>query len=265
MIDGALKDSGTAAERSQKTVYWVDLAITKHLAYYNLLTFNKSIIIEAFVMYFIRSFLHTNSIPTPALVGSDIYQAVTTLSNHNLNARILREKEDPDLPDGTIISQNPPTGQSIKPRQSVFLVVAKQPAIVAAPQCVNRPIGEIRSQLKKLNLKCRIFTMNSAYPKNTCFAQIPAYGQPIEGKTITLYVSSGHKKSVIWPNLVGRPVDEVTTFLQRHDIAPQITHYPPEKPNHTCNNCIITDQRPLAGSLLVMDESHPPHVQLRVQ
>ena len=38
--------------------------------------------------------LHQPEVTTPALVGYTVHDALVTLSNHNLNARILDEKED---------------------------------------------------------------------------------------------------------------------------------------------------------------------------
>ncbi len=213
----------------------------------------------------VRTLLQKDSIPTPALVGTDIHQAVTILSNVDLNARILSQKEDPDLPHGTIISQNPSAGNGIKPRQSVFLVVSKQPAIMGAPLCIGQSIGDLRANLKKLGLKYRAYEFKNNHPHMHCFAQIPAPNQPIGQNMITLYISAGQQQSVLWPNFIGRPIGEVAEFLDRHGIKPAITHHPAQGPHHTCQECLVVDQRPLPGSLLILDEKNPPHVQLRVQ
>lgn len=195
----------------------------------------------------------------------DIHQAVATLSNHNLNIRILNEKQDPELPNGTIVSQSPTSGTPIKPRQSVFLTLSKQPPIMKAPNCIGLNNDEITHHLNQLGLKSRIHTFdNTPYPKQSCFAQIPTPNSPLQGKTITLYQSSGQKKAILWPNFIGNPVNQIIEFLADHGIKPHITHYPPAKPGHTCDECTISDQRPLAGSLLILDENNPPYVQLRV-
>jgi serine/threonine-protein kinase len=212
----------------------------------------------------VRSLLQADSIPTPALVGTDIHQAVAILSNYDLNARILNEKEDPDLPHGTIISQNPSAGNDIKPRQSVFLVVSKQPPIMSAPLYIGQSITDIRANLKKLGLKSRVYEFQHTHPQGSCFAQIPAPNQPLDQKMITLYISAGRQQSVLFPNFIGRPLPEVTDFLERHGIKPAITHHPAKGSGHTCQECLVADQRPLPGSLLLLDETNPPHVQLRI-
>ena len=48
--------------------------------------------------FIVRSFFHVNTIPTPSVVGRSLHDAFTILSNHNLNIRLLTQKEDPDLP-----------------------------------------------------------------------------------------------------------------------------------------------------------------------
>jgi len=57
---------------------------------------------------------NVDQIQAPALVGKQLQNAVALLSQKNLNVRFITQKEDPDLPHGTILSQTPAAGRNVK-------------------------------------------------------------------------------------------------------------------------------------------------------
>jgi beta-lactam-binding protein with PASTA domain len=210
-------------------------------------------------MFYIPEFV------TPSIVGKSIQEAVAIASSHNLNLRLLEEKEDACLPAGTIISQTPQAGHSIKPYQSLFVLISKKPSRINAPQCVQKKYSEIASLLKAQNIRAKIYTLPSIYPKGLCFAQIPYPQEPIEDTILTLYVSEGNNKPIIWPDFKQLQVCEVINFLRTHGIEATVIHEYSTQLNHTCTNCKVTDQRPLPGSLIMIDPQKPCAVQLQVR
>jgi hypothetical protein len=76
------------------------------------------------------------------------------------------------------------------------------------------------------------------------------------------YLSAGSRKPIILPNFKQLTVREAQEHLVGQPITPQITHTRPAPP-HECSSCIILDQRPLAGSIVTLDETKP--LQLNVQ
>lgn len=208
---------------------------------------------------------HAPEFATPSVVGKNIHEAFAIVSAHNLNARLLEEKEDPYLPSGTVISQSPQAGQKIKPYQSLFVLLSKKPSQIYAPHCLHKTDSDILSTLQTHKIRAKIYTLPSIYPKGFCFAQIPLPQEPIEDSLLTLYVSGGNKKPIIWPDFTQLPVSDVTDFLHTHAIEASIVHEYPCLSNHTCTSCIVTDQRPLAGSLISLDPQKPCVVQLQVQ
>ena len=209
--------------------------------------------------------MHIDTIKTPALVGKTIEQALGIISEHNLNVRLLAQKEEPDLPIGTILNQTPSAGQKIKPHQSIFLVVSTHPPVNSAPDVINISIDDITNLLADTNIRIRIYHLPSSYPCNHCFAQSPAPHEPLEHSQLLLYISAGNAKPIIWPNFTDKKVNTVTEFLDAHHIQSQIVHTTPHKQPHTCTTCQITEQRPLAGTLITLDDTKPLSVQLRVQ
>ncbi len=212
--------------------------------------------------FIVRSLFHINTIPTPSAVGRSLQDAFTILSNHNLNIRLLTQKENSDLPNGTIISQVPSPGQMVKPRQTIFLALSKQPPIATTPYLVGKSYNSIAQELNAAKIRFKLYSIESPYPINTCIAQSPSPAKPLTNTILTIYLSKEYCKPVIWPNFVGRPVDDVLEFLDQYSITPHIIekHHKHKSPTPS-----ITDQRPLAGSLIILDQKQPPIVQLHVQ
>lgn len=208
---------------------------------------------------------HTSEFPTPSVVGKHIHEAFAILSTHNLNARLLEEKEDPYLPAGTVMSQSPQAGQKIKPYQSLFMLLSKKPSYINAPHCLNKTNADIHTLLQKNSLRAKIYKLPSIYPQGVCFAQIPLPQEPIDNTMLTLYISDGNTKPILWPNFIGRSVVEVTNFLHTHAIEATVIHERSYPSPHTCATCTVTDQRPLAGSLITLDPQKPCVVQLQAQ
>ena len=187
--------------------------------------------------YFLLSCVHgAKDTTTPALVGIRLQPALIELARHNLNPRIVKEKEDTDLPAGTILSQTPSAGQTIKERQSVFLIVSKQPQYTA-PQVVTCTPKEIQEKTHANNLRNKSYYVHSNAPEHTCIGQCPAPEKQVTNKQLITYLSAGNDAPVIVPNFRGQPVPTVLDFLQKHDIAAQLFHQKKVWGDHDCAQC----------------------------
>jgi len=204
----------------------------------------------------------TNELPTPSLVGMQLPDAFSVLSRHNLYPRILQEKEDSDIPAGTILSQTPAPLTKIKPQQSVFLIISKPAPLPRAPHCINAPKKTILTQTQARGIRTKLYYLPSIYPIDHCFAQYPAPNQVVTDNSMLIYLSAGNRKPVLLPNFKQLTVQEAKEHLATHPVTLQITHVRPA-PAHECSACIILDQRPLAGSLIALDDAKP--LQLNLQ
>jgi serine/threonine-protein kinase len=212
--------------------------------------------------YSMHIIYHTDEIPTPSLIGMQLPDAFTLLSQHNLYPRILREKEDSDMPAGTILSQTPAPATQIKPQQSVFLVISKPAPLPRAPNCVNASKKAVLREAQARNIRTKLYSLPSIYPLDQCFAQFPSANRPVTDNTMIAYLSAGNRKPILLPNFKQLTIREAQEHLIGQSITLQITHTRPAPP-HECSSCIILDQRPLAGSIVTLDESKP--LQLNVQ
>jgi beta-lactam-binding protein with PASTA domain len=207
----------------------------------------------------LSTFFSDHTIETPCVVGKPLTSAVTILSDHTLNARLLAQREDADLPDYTVVSQSPREYAKIKTQQAVFLVITRQPEKQPAPHLIGKSLDALRTTLDKAHIRPLFHHLKSNYPEGTCIAQFPSPDEPLEEGHILCYISCGNKKPIIWPNFKGKSVDTVREFLEGHQLKAEIVR---DKKGETPG--IISDQRPLPGSIINLSPDQRPPIQLFV-
>lgn len=209
----------------------------------------------------LRFFDRKEVISAPKVIGQNINDAIKTLSSYKLNVRILNEKEDLDIPDGTIISQTPQEGQKVKSGQSIFLVITRKPANPTSLCFFGQNVEESKDLARSKNINLKAYSIENIAPIDTCIAQSVLPDQQINDTNLIIYTSSGTNQIRILPNFKGYKLDEVKTFLEKYDIKFQLTHNNNiSDESHTCTTCNIIDQRPLPGAFF--DLSKDSSIQL---
>jgi beta-lactam-binding protein with PASTA domain len=214
---------------------------------------------------FLQSQYKMQELDTPLLVGKQLREALVILAQHNISPHLLDEKEDPDLPEGTIVSQTPQANTKIKSNQSIYFIISRKPSKRPAPTCINTSLEQAKQELETKNLRYKYYYLPSNHPKDWCFAQNPGPGQLLEDSTVILYISDGNPKPVIMPNFKGKSLESIQDLLQRYPVSIEIVHHPRQLPGHQCITCIVSDQRPLAGSLITFDTQKTLPITLQVQ
>jgi eukaryotic-like serine/threonine-protein kinase len=210
----------------------------------------------------VRFFSDHGIIEAPAVVGQHIHDAIKLLSQYHLNARILTEKEDNDLPEGIVLSQSPPQGQKVKAHQSVFLVVTRKPPQLQAPSLYGMTLNEATTAAQAQGVQLKAYGVESVSPQGTSIAQnAHPQDQLIDG-TLTAYFSEGTTPIRVFPDLKGKKVSQVVAFLKEYGIQAKLTHTQEIEEHHTCSFCTVLAQRPLAGALISL--KRPLTVQLTV-
>ena len=216
--------------------------------------------------YCLMGFLHKNeTLLTPAIVGQSIEKALLVLSSHNLNIRIITAKDDPDLPEGTIISQTPAPGKLIKKNQALYVAITQKPAPLLIPSLENKTLDEIKQITQQLPFTTKLFPIPTDLSTHLSLAQCPQAHEKLLDNTLIVYYSQPANKPVIMPNFKDKKVEDVVNFLSLQGITPTILHTNRFlEPHHDCKYCIVTDQRPLAGSLVTLLPDKPIQIQLQV-
>ena len=210
----------------------------------------------------VRHFSYNEIIITPNVMGRHINDAIKELSAFQLNARILAEKEDPDMPDGFIISQSPEPNHKVKPYQSVFLVITKKPQKPFVPTLYGLSLEAAQKQIKSRGLKLKTFYIENNAPFSSCIGQSLIPHQVMDDPFLIGYFSSGTSSLRICPLLKGISTKVVRDFFKNYSIDVTVYHTTMPSDSHVCESCVVVDQRPLAGSFI--DLKKPVSVQLTV-
>lgn len=200
---------------------------------------------------------------TPHLVGKLLQEALTMLSEQQLNARITQELEDAIIPAGTIMHQIPSPGQPVKSNQSIALTVSKKPALPATPDLISKNIKELNACTKKINALVELIGIPSGGNYPGCLAQTPSSDTPLQKKTIIAYIPKQQEKLVVIPNLVGSELATATECVNKIPLTLQIFYHGilVQEPVLYSTASIIA-QRPLAGSIINLTK--PPCIQLEI-
>jgi len=207
--------------------------------------------------------LRVERVSTPSLVGKDLCCALAALSDANLNMRLIGQKEDHDLPAGTIISQTPRAGHAVRPNQSVFLVISTQPPRTILPDLVGMQELQAKHSLSSLGIRSKLFSVPSSYPTGTCIGQAPPSQAPAGDEPLLAYCAQHATRPIIWPDFVGKSLQAVVDFLAYHHLEARVSREKTRSGKSFFEESLVTDQRPLAGSLLKLDPKHLPVVQLQ--
>ena len=215
----------------------------------------------------LRTLFQPKEFDAPAIIGKQLLTAVSILSDHALNIRFLAQKEEPDLPQGTILAQKPLPGRKIKANQAVYVVISKKSPKIPCPDLLGKSLDTIIHDLEKENIRNKSYFFPSNYPRNSCIAQYPCPRIALKENNIITYLSNGNKKPVIFPDFKGKKIDTVIEFLKKYEpqIRIEMVHSFHDNTEYLSKeDHIISDQRPLAGSIITLDEKNPISVHLKV-
>ena len=187
------------------------------------------------------------SVTTPSVIGLPLTEACILLSKLQLAPRILEEKVNQDIPAGTVLHQIPEPGTSIKPHQTIGLVLAQAPPNQVAPDYRMIPQKAIENDACAKGIRYKIYYVFSPYPQELCIGQWPMPGMPLPDRRMILYFTHPTPDPVIVPDMRGLTVHEARQLCLRYNL--------PEPTVHTTNTSMepdstILDQRPLPGSIM---------------
>jgi len=204
-------------------------------------------------------------IETPSLLGKTIHEAMRIVADKNINLRLLEEREEPDLPEGTILQQNPSAAIPIKPQQSIFCVVSKKGRRVV-PSVLGKPMAGIIKELDEQGIVYKHYMLESACPEGTCIAQEPQPGSIVTPAPMILYGAKSVEKTVIVPSFLYVTIPAVKHFLDQYPVTLEVIHTTVISSDHQCDNqCVVSEQSPRAGTLVVLNSQKPLHIQLSVK
>jgi len=152
----------------------------------------------------------------PALAGMTLQQAAGTLDR--LGLLFVEAGSQPSLrvPEGSVVSHEPPPGTRLRRGETVTIVVSSGPAVVEMPRVLGLAEDEAREALSRHGFTVtREEGYSDTAAEGTVDAQLPDPGAPIRegtGSEVAIHISLG-KEPVEVPDLSGTDQDEAEELL----------------------------------------------------
>ena len=156
----------------------------------------------------------------PELVGKEQSQAKYEAEQLKLNVIVGGEQYSKDIPEGCIISQEPPYQENynIKEGDTITVVVSKGRNLVTVPKVIGKTEEEAIAALEEIGLIVSITDDDRVFNKKVeagyVIEQSIKEKEEIDaGETITLKVSKGIEMTTV-PDLNGKTEDEAKTLAK---------------------------------------------------
>ena len=132
-------------------------------------------------------------------IGMNFEEAKAQLSELYLYALQADTVYDPDIPNGTIISQDIAPGSAVPQGTSIQMRISLGQITVHVPDCTGQTVSEARKLLEDAGLVCMvIYTASGDYPLDSVISQdTPADLSVAKGSRVWLTASVGSSSYVI--------------------------------------------------------------------
>lgn len=152
--------------------------------------------------------------PVPDVVGASFEVAKRQLEERGL---VVIEGE-PDysntVPEGRVLSVDPPVGEQVRPGVEVTVTVSQGRAPITVPSLIDQHIDQARAQLEQLGLVPAVEEVDDNKPAGTVLSQDPpAHSGAEPGDEVRLQVSKGPPVTPV-PDVFGQPCPQATQTLQ---------------------------------------------------
>ena len=177
-------------------------------------------VITIVATYFLLNLTAKKDVQIPDLVNKEQSQATYEAEQLKLNLAIGGEQYSKDVPEGCIISQEPPYQENytIKEGETITVIISKGRNLVTVPKVVGKTEEEAIVALEEIGLIVSITDEDRVFNKKVeagiVIEQSVKEKEEIDaGETITLKVSKGIEMTTI-PDLNGKTEEEAKTLAK---------------------------------------------------
>jgi len=183
------------------------------------------------------------TVSVPSVVGESEVNATATMANNGLNYTI--SKQTSNEASGTVLSENPKAGVTVKKGSSVALVVSTGAVQVSVPNVVGQPIASAESTLLGAGFQVTTNYVSNPAQVGTVISESPgASTQASKGSTVILDISNGPSQISV-PDVVGQPIAQAANTLGSHSLTLGNVTY---QSSPTVANGDVISTNPVAGS-----------------
>jgi serine/threonine-protein kinase len=139
----------------------------------------------------------TLRVTVPRVVDRPVDEARRMLQRTGLELEITEEREEPGVTEGTVIAQDPPSGENVASGTVVSVVVSGPGRELVMPDVVGRSAEAMQEGLESMGLEVAIERTWSTESEGQVVAQQPGADATVRaGDTVTLTVSGGRDISL---------------------------------------------------------------------
>lgn len=179
-------------------------------------------------VYGLDSYLNVPEIRVPDVKQKPLEEAKAILTENQL-AFDPQLRNDPTVPAGNVISQDPFAGSIVKQNTKVILTVSQGPKYVEVPDVVKKEKEAAEVDISNAGFEVsESEDFSEKIPAGSVVSQTPEAGSDaVEGSTVKLVISKGAEpKPATVPNLVGLNQDAAKAALENVGLSlnPQVTN-----------------------------------------
>jgi serine/threonine-protein kinase len=155
--------------------------------------------------------------PLPQLTGKTLDASKEALNGAGMALGKVTEAFDEEVPAGTVLSQAPASGTSVRHGTPVSLSVSKGPQPIPVPDVRGQGQDEASRAIEAAGLNAVVAeetVHDRNVPKGSVVSQEPASGTLTRGQTVTLTISEGPKLVKV-PSYIGKQVEDATEALRK--------------------------------------------------
>lgn len=157
-----------------------------------------------------------DEVEVPDLRGKTVSEAIDLLSQKGLFMKRLTQFH-PNVPEGKIISQEPPPKTMIKRNKKVKVYVSLGAQKTITPNLIGKTLRAVSIEIAERGLNLGIISQTSSQEEpGTIIAQEPPPDSDVDrGTSLNLLVSNGMKEEEwIMPDLIGKKAEKVIPWLE---------------------------------------------------
>lgn len=178
-------------------------------------------------VYGLNSYLNVPDVRVPDVKQKSLEEAKAILKANTLDYD-TQLKNDPTVPDGNVISQDPFAGSTVKQNTKVLLTISQGPKYVKVPDVVRKEKEAAEVEINNAGFEVsESEDYSDEVAAGSIVSQTPEAGSDaVEGSTVKLVISKGAEpKPITVPNLVGLTQDAAKAALQNIGLSlnPQVT------------------------------------------
>ncbi|MDQ2910442.1 MAG: Stk1 family PASTA domain-containing Ser/Thr kinase [Actinomycetota bacterium] len=181
------------------------------------------------------------TVPIPSVIGKSRDDAVSTLTNAGLVAKVFPVPSS--RPVDTVTGQDPPPGKTVEKGSKVRINVSSGPAAVTVPSVIGLPFDQASSALQNEGFAVARKDVESDQPADTVVDQSPS-GSAQRGARITLSVSKGPKTSTV-PDVTSQDEQSARDTITGSGFKVQVQRQDVTDPGL---EGIVLDQNPTGGT-----------------